>query len=85
MSTRSSESTRAKRICPVAIALWSLDRVRHLPPVAPGKRSSNTGDAMLVQRSEFTPLVDDGAALRLPDGGPRPTPMEEDRCHSTEA
>ena len=39
----------------------------------------------LGQQSEFTPLVDDGAALRWPDGGPRPTPMEEDRCHSTEA
>ena len=39
----------------------------------------------LGPQSEFTPLVDDGAALRWPDGGPRPRPMEEDRCHSTEA
>ena len=41
-------------------------------------------DALLPQ-SEFTPLVDDGAALRWPDGGTRPGPMEENRCHSTEA
>src|SRR4029077_1874366 len=36
-------------------------------------------------QSEFTTLVDDGAALLWPDGGSRPTPMEEDRCHSIEA
>ena len=29
-------------------------------------------------------LLDDRAALRRPDGDPRPRPMEEDRCHSTE-
>jgi hypothetical protein len=37
------------------------------------------------QQSESPPFVGDGAALRWPDGGPRPTPMEEDQCHSTEA
>ena len=36
----------------------------------------------LEQQSESPPLVDDGAALRWPDG---PRPMEEDQCHSTEA
>jgi hypothetical protein len=34
---------------------------------------------------EFAPLVDDGAAIQWPDRSPRPTPMEEDLCHSTEA
>jgi hypothetical protein len=37
------------------------------------------------QQSEFTPPGVDGVALRWPDGGRRPRPMEENRCHSTEA
>jgi hypothetical protein len=56
---------------------------RRLPVIAPSMRSSDTGKAKLGQQSEFTPLVDD-AALRWLDGDPRPTPLEEDRCHSTE-
>jgi hypothetical protein len=47
-----------------------------LPLVAPSMRWRC--DALLPQ-SEFTSLVDDGAALRWPDGGPRSRPMEEDR------
>jgi hypothetical protein len=65
--------------------LWATDRVRHLPVVAPSMRSSNTGGATPSGgKASSPPLFDDGAALRRPDGDPRPRPMEKDRCHSTE-
>jgi hypothetical protein len=60
-------------------ALWAADRVRHLPLVAPSMRSSNTGGVTPVGQQT------DGAALRWPDGGPRPKQMEEDQCRFTEA
>ena len=65
-------------------ALWAADRVRHLPLIAPGVQLSNTRGTTPRSQSEFNSLVDDSAG----SDGPREAnthPMEEERCHSTEA
>jgi hypothetical protein len=50
-----------------SIILWAADRHLHL--VAPSMQTSNTGRAPFAPQREFTPLVDDDAALRWSDGG----------------
>src|SRR4029077_16213519 len=78
-------SSVSARRCPVTTTLWAADRVRHLPCCCAQHATVEywQGDPPRPQR-EFTTLVDDGPALLWPDGGPRPTPMEEYRCHSIE-
>ena len=60
-------------------SLWATDRVRHLPLVASSMQSSNTGGATPLRAAKrvLPPLFDDGAALRRPDGDPRPGPSAE--------
>ena len=84
--TRSSETMWLfGQFRPAPTALSATDRVRHLLVVAPNMRSSNTGGAVPSGcKASSPPLVDDGPAVRWPDGGPRPRSMEEDRCRSTE-
>jgi hypothetical protein len=71
-ASHSSRGLRAVcRICAARRDLGRTHPAQHRRPVE-------------YWRCDAPSFVDDGAALRWLDGDPRPRPMEEDQCHSTE-